>query len=174
MFKTFLAAAFFVCSAAATSSFQNYKKSQESSFQQEKVQFLSYKKAQKEAFNNYIKKLEKYWKKPLITSEKKLVSYAKDKKSRTIIDFEHNRLTIETLAKEKEEAEQKLSLALAKAVTYDTEDFYNSDEFEQELANIEASHKIAVSKITILLASAFIQNDTVTVLPANFLTSSIF
>ena len=147
MFKTFLAAAFFVCSAAATSSFQNYKKSQESSFQQEKVQFLSYKKAQKEAFNNYIKKLEKYWKKPLMTSEKKLVSYAKDKKSRTIIDFEHNRLTIETLAKEKEEAKQKLSLALAKAVTYDTEDFYNSDEFEQELANIEASHKIAVSKI---------------------------
>ncbi len=147
MLKTLLATTFLLSNVAATSSFENYKKSQESGFLQEKTEFASYKKAQKEAFDNYIKKLEKYWKKPLMTSEKKLVSYAKDKKSRTIIDFEHNKLTIETLAKKSKEAKQKLSLALAQAITYDTKDFYNSDEFEQNLAKIEASHKVTTSKI---------------------------
>ncbi|MEN4052285.1 murein transglycosylase domain-containing protein [Sulfurimonas sp. NWX79] len=147
MFKTFVASALLISCASAISSFDSYKKSQKSNFTQEKSQFSDYKKAQQKAFSSYIKELEKYWKKPIMTSKKKLVSYAKDKKSRTIIDFGHNRLTIETLAKETQEAEQKLSLALVQAVTFNTEDFYNNDEFEQQLAKIEASHKIATPKI---------------------------
>ena len=131
----------------ADSSFEAYKKSQQKSFQKEKSQFLEYKKAEQNAFKAYLKSLQKYWEKPIISSKKKLVSYAKDKKSRTVIDFEDNSLSIETLAKDTQEAKQKLSLALAQAVTFTTKDFYKNDTFEQELAKIEASYKLQTSRV---------------------------
>ncbi len=129
------------CAAEATS-FDAYKQQTNKNFTQEKSKFSTYKAEQKEAFNSYIKELEKYWKKPILTSKKVLVSYSKDKKSRTFIDFEHNELKIQTLAKNKREAEAKLKLALAKAVTFDTKDFYKNDDLEQKLIRIEHSKKI--------------------------------
>jgi len=126
------------CAAEATS-FDAYKQQTNKNFTQEKSKFSTYKAEQKEAFNSYIKGLEKYWKKPILTSKKVLVSYSKDKKSRTFIDFEHNKLKIQTLAKNRREAEKKLKLALAKAVTFDTKDFYKNDDLEQKLVRIENS-----------------------------------
>ena len=132
---------------AQAASFAEYKKQTQQQFTQEKAKFKTFKKAQRKAFNNYIKELEKYWKKPILTSKKVLVSYSKDKKSRTFIDFAHNKLKIQTHAKNRQEAEQKLALALAKAVTFDTKDFYNNDDLEQRVARLENSNHFVNSKI---------------------------
>jgi membrane-bound lytic murein transglycosylase C len=134
---------------AQAASFAEYKKQTQQQFTQEKAKFKTFKKAQREAFNNYIKELEKYWKKPILTTKKVLVSYSKDKKSRTFIDFAHNKLKIQTHAKNRQEAEQKLALALAKAVTFNTKDFYNNDDLEQRVARLENSNHFVNSKIDV-------------------------
>jgi len=131
----------------ANSAFDDYKHAAEVNFAKEKLAFQNYKRAQEKAFQNYTKELEKYWKKPLITTKKQLVSYAKDDKSRSVIDFEKNKLTIQTVAKNKKEAQQNLALALAQAVTFDTNDFYHKDKLAQAYTKIDKSNHLALSKI---------------------------
>ncbi len=99
-------------------------------------QFQSYKKLQNEAFKNYIKELGRYWQKPVVTTKKVLVAYSKDKKSQTRIDFAKHKLSIQTYAKNQKEAKEKLQIALAQAVTFNTKDFYQHDALEQKLAHI--------------------------------------
>jgi membrane-bound lytic murein transglycosylase C len=147
MFKTAIFSTLLLSSSFASSSFNDYKASLKEEFSKEKVEFQNYKKAQQRAFESYKKELQKYWKKPLITTKKQLVSYAKDKKSRSIIDFEHNKLTIQTVAKSKEEAQQNLTLTLAKAVTFNAKDFYDKDTLAQTFTKIDKSHKILSSEI---------------------------
>jgi len=137
-----LATLFFNSADANSTSFEIYKAQNEQNFLKEKEKFQEYKKAQMEAFSNYKRELEKYWSNPLINTKKQLVSYSQDKKSRSVINFDKNELTIQTLANNKKEAEQKLALTLAKAATFTTKDFYKHDELEQKLAKIEATHKI--------------------------------
>ena len=117
------------------SSFDAYKNKTTSEFSKEKSQFTSYnislkkefqeyKKAQQKIYNAYKKELTRYWEKPILTTKKVLVNYSKDKTSRTIIDFSTNKLTIETLAKNEQEAQNTIKMALAKAITTDTKTFY--------------------------------------------------
>ena len=134
-------------SSAQALSFQEYKQQTQKNFAQEKANFKAYKEAQKKTFEGYIKELQKYWKKPILTSKKVLVSYSQDKKSRTFIDFAHNELKIQTHAKNKTEAEQKMKLALAKAVTYDTKDFYENDALEQKFVQIEKKQKLLTADV---------------------------
>ena len=163
MFNKILAFCILLSCTAEATSFDTYKQQTNKSFTQEKSKFSTYKAEQKEAFNNYIKELEKYWKQPILTSKKTLVSYSKDKKSRTFIDFKHNELKIQTVAKNKKEAEQKLKLALAKAVTFDTKDFYENDDLEQKLVHIEDSKKIvssAINRVPVLAPVIFKKKPT--------------
>ena len=157
MFKAVALSTLLLSSAFATTTFDAYKQATEAKFSKEKSQFQNYKKAQQRAFENYKKELQKYWEKPLITSKKQLISYAKDKKSRSVIDFEHNKLTIQTVAKSEQEAQQNLALTLAQAVTFDTKDFYNKDALAQTFTKIDKSHKVLLSKIdsTPVLAPIF-------------------
>ncbi|SFV66810.1 Membrane-bound lytic murein transglycosylase C precursor [hydrothermal vent metagenome] len=134
-------------SAAEALTFEEYKQQTHKSFIQSKKGFQAYKAEQKKAFENYVKELQKYWKKPILTDKKSLVSYSNDKKSRTIIDFKHNKLTIQTLAKNRSQAKQKLKLALAKAVTFDTKDFYKHDALEQKFAKIEKQRGFVSAKV---------------------------
>jgi membrane-bound lytic murein transglycosylase C len=134
-------------SAAHAASFAEYKQQTQRNFTQEKSKFQAYKAAEQKAFHNYVKELQKYWKKPILSSKKVLVTYTKDKKSRTLIDFKHNKLTIETIAKNEKEAKQKLALALAKAVTFDTKDFYANDELQQQLSKIETKSGLVSDKV---------------------------
>jgi membrane-bound lytic murein transglycosylase C len=130
------------------SSFDAYKNKTTSEFSKEKSQFTNYnislkkefqeyKKAQQKIYNAYKKELTRYWEKPILTTKKVLVNYSKDKKSRTIIDFATNKLTIETLAKNEQEAQNTIKTALAKAITTDTKTFYENNELEQRLAGIK-------------------------------------
>ena len=146
MFQS-LALSLLLFSSLQALSFQEYKQQTQKEFTQEKTGFQAYKKEQKRAFESYIKELQKYWKKPILTSKKVLISYSKDKKSRALIDFEHNKLQIQTLAKNETEAEQKMKLALAKAVSFDTKDFYENDALEQKFIQIEKKKGVVTTDV---------------------------
>jgi len=133
---------------AYASSFDEYKNKTTSDFSKEKSQFTSYyvslkqefhdyKKAQQKIYKEYKKELSQYWEKPILTTKKVLVNYSKDKKSRTIVDFAKNKLTIETLGNNEQEAQSTIKTALAKAITTDTKTFYDNNELEQRVASIK-------------------------------------
>jgi len=153
---------FVLCSVLAytayASSFDEYKNKTTSDFSKEKSQFSSYyvslkkefqdyKKAQQKIYKEYKKELSRYWYKPILTTKKVLVNYSKDKKSRTIIDFATNKLIIETLAENEQEAQNTIKVALAKAITTDTKTFYENNELEQRLSNIKLPKEMMSAKI---------------------------
>jgi membrane-bound lytic murein transglycosylase C len=120
--------------------FLEYKQSQENAFK-------SYLKQQNDAYNEYKKELEKYWKNPELTTKRKLVSYSQDKKSKTSIDFQNDKLRIEVIANSKQEAKQKMQVALAKAVTIDTKTLIKNDPLEKKLSKIPTPRDVQNSKV---------------------------
>ena len=121
-------------------SFQHYKKAQ-------KQQYFSYKEAQEKAYNDYKTELKKFWNKPKLTTRKELVTYTEDKKTRTTVDFKEQKLTVEVLASSQKEADEKLKIALAKAVTVDTKTFYETDPLEKKLSSIKKNHSLVKTSI---------------------------
>jgi membrane-bound lytic murein transglycosylase C len=107
-----------------------YKKSQEEEFE-------DYQKAQNKAFKEYKKEIGAFWEDPKTSTQKKWVSYTKDKKTRTDVDFSKETITLETIAASPKEAEQKLKIALAKVVTIDTKTVQETDPLEKKLAKIK-------------------------------------
>ena len=99
-------------------------------------EFENYKKAQEKAILEYKKEIGAYWEEPKLSNKKSWVSYTPDKKTRTNVDFEHEKITIEVISSNPEEARQKLRQALAKVVTVDTKKAQDSDPLEQKLLKI--------------------------------------
>ncbi len=120
--------------------FKNYKSNL-------KTEFKSYQEAQKKAFNDYKKELGVYWEEPKISTQKAWVSYTKDKKTRTNVDFEKEVIIVETIASSPEEAKEKLRIALGKAVTIDTKTVQENDPLEVRLAKIEKPFNVVSSKV---------------------------
>lgn len=110
--------------------FYSYKKSQEDAFEK-------YKKEQLKAFDDYKKALGKYWNDPKMSTKKEWLSYSKDMKTRSDVDFENNNITIQTIASSPEEAKQKLKEALAKTVTIDNKGVEQTDPLEKIIAKIK-------------------------------------
>ncbi|MCF6329986.1 MAG: murein transglycosylase domain-containing protein [Sulfurimonas sp.] len=81
--------------------FNNYKKSQENTFS-------DYKKAQMKIFDDYKKEINLIWEKPKLSTKKSWVSYSKNKKTRSDVDFAKEIIIIETIASSQEEAKKKL------------------------------------------------------------------
>ena len=143
-----LSALFLSSSANGNSdTFKHYQEQYKEYLKAQQQDFQDYKKQQQEAFEAYKKELQKYWENPVLNSKKELVSYSKDKKSRSIINFDKNELTIQTIAANEKEAQKKLALSLAKAATYNTHDFYKTDELEQKINKIEAKEKLKRAKV---------------------------
>jgi len=109
--------------------FKSYKNSQMS-------EFKKYKKAQEKVFNNYKKKIAAIWKNPKMTTKTKWVSYSKDKKTRSDVDFKNQTITIQTIASSKKEAKEKLKKALKKTITIDHKTFEKTDPLEIKLSKI--------------------------------------
>jgi membrane-bound lytic murein transglycosylase C len=137
-----------ISSSLLAQSAQDFKNQQMQGFNQDKQQFDIYKKSQEEEFKSYLeeqnkaysaykKEISAFWEDPKISTKKKWVSYTKDKKTRTDVDFEKEIITIETIASSAEDAKQKLQVALAKAVTVDTKTVQETDPLEQKLAKIK-------------------------------------
>ena len=118
----------------------NIKKTQEAEFE-------AYKKAQNEAFNSYKKELGLFWDEPKTSTNEKWVSYTKDKKTRTDVDFKNETITLETIASSQEEAKEKLQAALAKAVTLNTKEVQETDPLEIELEKIKKPFGLVDAKV---------------------------
>lgn len=130
---------------------QEYQEQQQNKFnsykQDKQAAFESYKKEQLKAFNEYKKELSKIWEDPKLSSKKNWVSYTQDKKTRTDVDFKNEEIIIETVAKSAKEAQQKLQMALAKAVVVDTKTVQETDPLEKKLAKIKKPQGIVDAKV---------------------------
>ena len=113
-----------------TKEFTKYKKSKEDTFS-------IYKQAQLKALDDYKKSLQAYWNEPKISTKKEWLSYTPDKKTRTDVDFEKNKITVATIATSPDEAKKQLRLALASAVTADNKMVQENDPLEKILSKIK-------------------------------------
>jgi len=143
MLKKILLISTLSCALLALTQAQ-YKRNKNQAFQQHKNNFKIYKASQDEEFNSYIKSQNKiynnykkslfaFWKQAKLSTKETLVTYSKDKKTRTIIDFKNNKLTIQTISDSKIKAKQKLKVELAKAVLIDTKTLQTIDPLAQKL-----------------------------------------
>lgn len=120
--------------------FNNYKTSQEEGFK-------AYKKAQEKAFNDYKKEIGAVWEDPKLSSKKNWLSYSKDKKTRSDVDFNKQYITVETVASSADEAKANLQMALAKTVTIDTKTVQKTDPLEVRLSKIKKPDGMVTSKV---------------------------
>lgn len=97
-------------------------------------EFKNYKEKLNKEFEEYKKELGKYWEKPELSTKSEWVSYSKDKKSRSKVDFENDTLIVEVVAKSKKEAEAKLEKRIAYAISKNTKEVVNSDELQRKVA----------------------------------------
>ena len=142
---TFLVASLFALTAKEfkqqqTQGFKTYKENQEE-------EFKKYQQKQQNAFKRYKKELGIVWEEPKLSTKKELVSYSKDKRTRTNIDFEEETITVEAIAVSPKEANQKLQIALAKAITIDTKTLQESDPLEKILTNIKKPSNVVDAKV---------------------------
>lgn len=150
-------------------SFQEYKKEQESDFQKRIDSFNSqknsdlnsftlykkkslkefeeYKRAQQEAFDDFKNEASKLWEVAKMPTAKSLISYTDDKKTRGELDFENERIVIETIASSYEEATKNLKKQLGLLVSVDTDEFNRIDPLEKKLSNIKPKNSIVSSSL---------------------------
>lgn len=120
--------------------FNNYKKSQKDAFN-------DYKEAQIKTFNDYKNEIGEIWQKPKLSTAKSWVSYSKDKRTRSDVDFSKEIIIIETIALSQEEAKRNLQTALAKTVTTDTKSAHETDPLEIRLSKINLPSGVADDKV---------------------------
>ncbi|WP_321778591.1 transglycosylase SLT domain-containing protein [Sulfurimonas sp.] len=137
---------------------QKFKDQQMQGFNQEKKQFGVYKKtqeqefdayqkAQNKAYKAYKKELGIFWEEPKLSTNTEWVSYTKDKKTKTDIDFKNQTITLQTIATSQKEAKKNLRLALARAVTIDTKTVQETDPLEIKLSKIKKPFNVKDAKV---------------------------
>lgn len=124
------------------SEFLEYRSSQNKDFQ-------TYEQMHIDAIKEYKKDLSTIWDEPLLTNKDTIISYAPDKKTRININFKNEEIEIQTLAKTPKEANIKLKIALAKAVTIDTQSLYQNDPLQKKLKAIRKPSNIVHSPINV-------------------------
>lgn len=110
-------------------------------------EFETYQKNLQKAYNDYEKEISVYWEEPLMSTQKRWVAYTKDKKTRTNVDFEEEKIVLQTIASSKEEAKKKLQDALLHVITADTKKAHESDPLEQKLSEIKKPSGVVESEI---------------------------
>ncbi|MBW6488705.1 murein transglycosylase domain-containing protein [Sulfurimonas sp.] len=124
----------------ANNAFGDYKQSVEEEFE-------SYQTNLQKAYDDYKKEIAIYWEEPLMSTQKRWVAYTKDKKTRTNVDFEEEKIVLQTIASSKEEAKKKLQDALLHAITADTKKAHESDPLEQKLSEVKKPSGVVESEI---------------------------
>ena len=139
----------FLC---ADQNFDAFKKSQTQEFKQEKINFINFKKAEDKAFEKhqreeekiisaYKKKVHVLWPEADLGNKKKFVSYSKDLKTQSIIDFENNEVTISYRAEDEQSAKKKLFDTLDKTLSLDSTQAFNESQLEQEVKSLSHQSK---------------------------------
>ena len=115
-------------------SFDEYKSSQYTEFNNFNKEFETYQKLLDDEYNNYKKELKAYWDKPTLSDKKTWVEYTKDMKARKSVDFEKGEVSIEVIAKDENSAKQSIVKELLKTLTSDTQQAQENDILEQRIA----------------------------------------
>ena len=119
----------------------------ETSKQRQLQEFGDYKTALNKEYANYKKELLEYWKKPELSSKKKWISYSKDKKSRSKVNFEKNNYTVEVIAKDAREAKKRLQERISYIASKNTKEVIQSDPLQKKVAQLSKNPEVAHSKV---------------------------
>lgn len=137
---------------SADQSFEEFKKIQDQGFKEEKVKFVDFKKAEDEAFKeqlhreqkeilSYKQKVKAFWKEADLGSAKRLVTYSKDLKTQSIIDFQNNEITISQISSDEEAAKEELLKTLDATLRLDNSQAFKNSELEQNIDKINQKSK---------------------------------
>ena len=118
----------------------------EASKQAQQQEFKSYKEQLNKEFKNYKKELRTYWKDPKLSTKKEWVSYTKDKKSRSDVDFEHNKYSVEVIAKNLDEAKKKMKERITYLASKSTKQVVATDPLQKRVAQISKSPEVVTAK----------------------------
>jgi len=110
-------------------------------------EFQTYKNELDKTYNSYKKQLEAYWKNPQLSTKKTWVSYSKDKKSRSTVDFENNTIIVEAIAKTKEKANKEIKERLSYAISKNTREVIKTDPLQKKVAEISKTNSVVNSKM---------------------------
>ena len=103
---------------------------------QQNQEFEDYKKALDKEYADYKKGLEKFWDDPKLSTKKEWISYSKDKKARSDVNFQKNIIKVEVVAPSEEAARKKLSQQLAFAVQANTKEVVSKDTLQHKVAQL--------------------------------------
>jgi len=120
----------------------------ETSKQAQQKEFGDYKTQLDKEYNNYKKELGVYWKEPKLSTKKEWVSYTKDKKSRSEVNFEDNSYTVEVIAKDLKDATSKLKERISYIVSKNTKEVVQTDPLQKKIAKISQSKEVVSSTVT--------------------------
>lgn len=124
-------------------------RTQDKEFAKMNQRFEDYKQREQKAFEDYSKKLEaefvaykeeikKYWNNPDLSTQREWVHYSDNKKSRSRVDFENKKITIEVLAKNEKDAKKEMQRQLEYVASKNTKEVIESDELQKRVAKISA------------------------------------
>jgi membrane-bound lytic murein transglycosylase C len=119
----------------------------EASKQAQIQEFGNYKAALEKEYTNYKKELQTHWKNPKLSTKKEWVSYTKDKKSRSEVNFESNSYTIEVIAKTLKDATSKLKERISYIVSKNTKQVVQTDPLQKRVAKISESSEVVTSSV---------------------------
>ena len=121
LFPAFIGYCLMFSAGYAYSSFDSWKKSQQSAFQQSKDEFVEYKRELDAAFKEYSRKTSAVWGKDNIDpGKKRWVSYIDSLTQRSVVDFEQGTVNVEVAlpdtGADEELGKKQLELTLLKAM----------------------------------------------------------
>jgi membrane-bound lytic murein transglycosylase C len=119
----------------------------QASKQAQQKEFTDYKAQLDKEYNNYKKELKTYWKDPKLSTKKEWVSYTKDKKSRSEVNFKDNSYTVEVIAKDLKEATNKLKERITYIVSKNTKEVVQTDPLQKRVAKISQSKEVVTSSV---------------------------
>jgi len=133
--------------ASNTSEMSKMQAEYEAYASSQKKEFGSYKEAMQKEYDSYKKELSKYWEDPKLSTKKTWVSYSKDKKSRSDVDFKKKTLTVEVIAKDKKEAMKKLQDQITYAISKNTKEVVKTDVLQKKIASLKHDSSVADAKV---------------------------
>lgn len=120
--------------------FETYKQKQNKAFK-------DYKTKLEQEYSNYKKELSGHWNQPELSTNKKWVSYTKDQKNRSNVDFEKNNYTIEVIAKTLDDAKSQLKERITYIASKNTQQVVQTDPLQKEVAKISQSSDVVSSSV---------------------------
>jgi len=110
-------------------------------------EFSNYKEQLNKEYSNYKKELKKYWKNPELSTKKRWVSYSKDNKSRSSVNFEKNNYRVEVIAKNALQARKKLKERISYIASKDTKQVVKTDPLQKKIAHLTPDKTTVTAKV---------------------------